>query len=469
MITLRKHQQDILQKAIGKNYALFWDCGTGKTVTGLSLYLENKKIIPNLKLLVVVSPKELIESAWISDCKKMGITSYCDFKKLKTDLPDIVLTNYEYIRVSKNEAKIKDLIKKYPFMCILDESSKIKNHKSSSFKTLQRLQKYFQFRYVMSGTPAPNSETEYWTQISFINPSVYDTSFFRFRRDYFEFTKSYKGKVYKADMEMLRNPAYARACMQQGYKWTLFPEKKTDFFNKMKPYVSRIDQSDVLDLPGETHIERYFELGKEERNAYNTMKKDMVLSTETDIVTTDSILGKMLKLRQITSGFAYDRTDINNPKVVSIGSSKLNCLLDLLEDIGNKQVVIWATFRQEADTIAKAFDKLGKTYTMLNAGVADKQKAINDFADNKVQYVIANPQTAAHGITWTNCCYEVFYSMDYSWERYHQATRRIMRMGQTKPCFYFYILAKDTLDKRILDVIRNKGSLADMAKVLLED
>jgi len=193
-----------------------------------------------------------------------------------------------------------------------------------------------------------------------------------------------------------------------------------------------------------------------------------------NIVVTDNVLGKMLKLRQISSGFMYNRKEDGTKETVQFGNSKLNALMDLLEDIGNNQVVIWTTFKEEARQIANELAKLAKlaklvnNYTILNADTKDKAKAISDFADNKVQYVIANPQTAAHGITWTNCQYEIFYSMDYSWERYHQALHRIMRIGQTKPCFYYYMLADGTKDKSILEVIKRKGTLNDIAKEFLK-
>ena len=267
---------------------------------------------------------------------------------------------------------------------------------------------------------------------------------------------------------MLRNPSIASGYMQQGYKWTLDPNKKDIFFAKMKPYVVQIDTRDIIDLPAESHLERYFSLSPEESKVYKEMKKDMVATIGETEVMTDSVMGKLLKMRQVSSGFVYDNSDPNNKKCYDFGRSKLACLLDLLEDIGNNQVVIWATFRQECEMICKELDRLGKTYTTLNAGTTDKAKAIKDFAENKVQYVIANPQTAAHGITWTNCQYEVFYSMDYSWERYHQALARIMRLGQTKPCFYYYLLAKGTKDKDILEVIKNKGNLNDIAREFLK-
>ena len=472
MITLRKHQRDILAKATGKNYGLFLGCGAGKTLAGLALYVENKKLKPNLKLLVVVSPKELISSAWATDCEKIGLTNYKNLKDIKDGqaLPDIILANYEYVRVGKNLANIKHMIKSSgcAWQLVLDESSKIKNHKTANYKAIKALAPLCVYRYVMSGTPAPNSEAEYWTQINIINENVFGTNFYKFRREFFEFTKEYKGRIYKADPEMLRNPSIARGYMQQGYKWTLDPNKKDIFFAKMKPYVVQIDTRDIIDLPAESHLERYFSLSPEENKVYKEMKKDMVATIGETEVMTDSVMGKLLKMRQVSSGFVYDNSDPNNKKCYDFGRSKLACLLDLLEDIGNNQVVIWATFRQECEMICKELDRLGKTYTTLNAGTVDKAKAIKDFAENKVQYVIANPQTAAHGITWTNCQYEVFYSMDYSWERYHQALARIMRLGQTKPCFYYYLLAKGTKDKDILEVIKKKGNLNDIAREFLK-
>lgn len=472
MIELMKHQKETLLKAVGRNYGLFWDCGSGKTIMGLSLYEENKKLVDNLKLIVVVSPKELIESAWINDCKKLGITNFGLLKDVKNyeSFPDILLTNYEWIRVEKNKIAVSKLLRHfgYNFMCILDESSKIKNHKSSNAKTMLELAHFFKFRYVMSGTPAPNSETEYFTQIKFISEKPFGANYFPFRRKYFEFTKEYKGKIYKADPEMMRNPAIARGYMQQGYKYTLDPMLKDSFYNTMKPYVSQLATRDLLDLPSETHVERYFSLNAEEKKNYKAMRTSMIADVDGDIVATDNVLGKMLKLRQISSGFMYDNTDINNKKIYEFGDSKINCLFDLLEDIGNNQVVIWCTFRKESDMICKKLDELGKTYTTLNASTEDKAKAISDFAENKVQYVIANPRTAAHGITWVNAQYEVFYSMDYSYEMYHQACARIMRKGQTKPCFYYYLLAKDTKDKAILEVIKHKGNLNQIAEEMLK-
>ena len=471
MINLRKHQQDVLPLATGKNYGLFWGCGAGKTLMGLSLYQENKKIVPSLKLLVIVSPKELIESAWMSDCDKIGLSDYDTLKNIKGRCPNIVLTNYEYMRVSKNLTTLRKLIKDNgPFMCILDESSKIKNPKTENWKAVRILAPLFRYRYVMSGTPAPNSETEYWTQLSFLDESIYGRNFYDFRRTYFEFTKEYKGKIYKADPAMMRDPLVARSYMQQGYKYTINPALRETFFGRMSNVVSRLETRDVVDLPTESHLERYFTLNAEEKKAYKSMQKDMVASigdTES-FVMTDNVLGKMLKLRQVSSGFMYNKLDDGRNEVIKFGNSKLNCLFDLLEDIGNNQAIIWTTFTEEARQIAEELNKLGKTYTILNASTKDKQEAIDSFANNKVQYVIANPQTAAHGITWVNCQYEIFYSMDYSWERYHQALHRIMRIGQEKPCFYYYLLANGTKDKGILEVIKHKGSLNDIAKEYLK-
>jgi superfamily II DNA or RNA helicase len=74
MITLKQHQLESVRLSQNKgNLALFHDCGTGKTITALSIFLEHKKKITDLKLLVVVSPKILIGTAWTDDIKKVVI------------------------------------------------------------------------------------------------------------------------------------------------------------------------------------------------------------------------------------------------------------------------------------------------------------------------------------------------------------------------------------------------------------
>lgn len=73
--------------------------------------------------------------------------------------------------------------------------------------------------------------------------------------------------------------------------------------------------------------------------------------------------------------------------------------------------------------------------------------------------------TAELGMTLTAASCMVFYSLDYSMSNYEQAKARIHRVGQRNPCTYIHLIAKDTVDEKVLTALRNK---ADLAKVLVD-
>jgi SNF2 family DNA or RNA helicase len=475
MITLKQHQLESVRLSQNKgNLALFHDCGTGKTITALSIFLEHRKKITDLKLLVVVSPKILIGTAWTDDIRKISDTlSFCDLKYIKNIIPDIVLTNYEYFKTKNNFNNFYNLIKSNKFMCVLDESSKIKNHQSGAYKKIFEVEKYFKYKYVMSGTPTPNNALEFYTQINFIEPQLLGKNFFTFRREYGEFIKEYNGKIIKADMSMLNISSVARSYMQRGFKWSVSKENTEKILNIIKPFTHWVKESEVNDLPEQSFLDRYFDLSSEEMKYYKDFEKNMILNFKDTTITTDTAMAKLMKLRQICSGFIYNNKIIEQDGIcktilepINLGDSKVLALENLLEEIGNKQVVIWCYFKPDAEKIVKMLQKNEKTFTIINSSNPNKEQAVNDFKSNKVQYVIANPSSAGHGITWINCNYAVYYSMDYNYETYYQSTKRIHRTGQTGSCFYFHLISNKTKEKNIIRALQTKQNLQDLISEL---
>ena len=133
---LFKHQQEGIDFAIktDSKCALFHDPGLGKTRTTLETYAHLKASNPDLKLLIIC-PMSLINSAWGEDNKKFTKFSFLPLRKVKKDLPDIVAINYESLISKKILPIIRNMIIKNPFMCVLDESSRLKNNKSITTKT----------------------------------------------------------------------------------------------------------------------------------------------------------------------------------------------------------------------------------------------------------------------------------------------------------------------------------------------
>lgn len=413
------------------------EIGTGKTLTALSIYKELLSKEPNLKMLVIC-PISLINAAWGEDIKKFTQFKYCNLREGVSDA-EIYIINYESYHLERFQNLINNLGLD---MVTLDESSKIRNPKSRISKTLLHNRDNFRYRIVMSGTPAPNSPEEYWSQIKFCSPALPD-SFYKFRNLYMKLERN----GYDAGFV---HPTKLGEMFRKGFKYKLKNEKA--FISEIAPYCFWAKKADCLDLPDTIDVIREVTLSDSQMKIYRDMKRHMVAEIGKDLVVANVALTKLMKLRQITAGFAInvlgDVTEI-------IDNSKINELLELLEEIGDKQVIIWVQFQKEVEMISKHIESYRTLYSLTE----DRDKSIEDFKSGKAQYLIAHPKSGGHGLTFTNCDTMIFFSIDYSFEGIEQARGRIHRPGQLNKCTYFYLLAKDTIDYAIKESLNKKEDL----------
>lgn len=465
---LFQHQKEGIQFVLDKggSAALFHSIGLGKTRTALESFAELRKHNPGLKLFVFC-PVSLIESAWGEDIKKYTQFSYWNLNKDKRypaglKSYDIYLMNYEKIIRDKWAQLIIDLAKTYSFMAVLDESSKIKNHDSKVTKTLLALRHLFQFRVILSGTPAPNDETEYWAQISFVNGNVFPPKFHGFRHTYFYFGRQRRNGIETFNGKIM-SKEQARQLFESGYQWMITPQRREHLMQRMSPITHWRRKEECLpDLPEKIDQIRKVQMTEDQSKAYRQMERDYITEIKGQAVTAEVALAKIMKLRQITSGFLL------NEKAEAINimseSPKLKELLSVLEEAGNQQAIIWGVFRHEIQTIKAA---LGDRAVTLYGETKDKDLAINQFKSGQVQYLIAHPRTAGHGLTLVNASLEIFFSLDYSWETYEQARGRIHRPGQKSTCLYIHLLAEDTIDEDVLEVLQHKKQAVEIVYKLL--
>ena len=439
MTQLFSHQKEAVKFIIERqgSGALFMDIGTGKTLTALSIYKELLSKEPNLKMLVIC-PISLINAAWGEDIKKFTEYDYCNLREGATDAK-IYLINYESYALERFQTLTNNL--GLDMVC-LDESSKIRNPKARITKTLLHNRNNFRYRIIMSGTPAPNSPEEYWSQMRFCSP-VLPESFYRFRNLYMKLDRN----GYEAGYV---HPSKIGEYFRKGFKYVLRDEKK--FLEEIKPYCFWAKKSECLDLPETMDVIREVTLSDSQMKVYRDMKRHMVAEIGKDIVLATVALTKLIKLRQITSGFAINTM---GEATETVDNSKINELLELLDEIGKKQVIIWLQFHKEFEMLQKHI----KNYTTLYSLTKDRDQSIQDFKTNKVQYLLAHPKSGGHGLTFTNCDTMIFFSIDYSFEGIEQAKGRIHRPGQLNKCTYFYLLAKGTIDYDIKQALDKKEDL----------
>ena len=202
------------------------------------------------------------------------------------------------------------------------------------------------------------------------------------------------------------------------------------------------------------------------------MKNKLALELGDNVmITAPSTAAKLNKLNQITSGFIMDTQaakenkfyeDSAAPEWYMLDAYRFRLLQDLLnkDNLRNEQVLIWANYRKEFETIQSM---LGDKCRCVYGGttLAEKNEAISLFKSGDIQYLIANPASADKGLTLTNAHISIYFSLNWSYELFKQSMERIYGSikKQPKPCDYYVMIAKGTIDRVLYsDVLQGKGS-----------
>ena len=352
------------------------------------------------------------------------------------DALKIAAINYESVW---REEMFKALLKWRPDMIICDESQKIKGPSTKQSKGLHKLGEIAKYKLILTGTPVSNSPMDFFSQYKFLNPNIFGRSFWAFRSRY-AVMGGYKNK------------------QVVGY------QNKAELVRKAHSIAYRVTKAEALDLPETIDQELYCKLEPQAAKHYSDMKKHNVaeIEAEEQIIATN-VLTRLLRLQQITGGFLPKGEDTD--KQVQVSKAKLSLLADVLEDLigAGKKVVIFARFRAEIAEIEKIIAGLGD-YRAITGSVSmdERGQAVEDFQkDPGVKTFIAQIQTAGLGITLTAADTGIFYSLDFSYANYEQAKARLHRIGQVSKVTYLHLLAQDTVDERVYDVLKQKKSVVD--------
>jgi SNF2 family DNA or RNA helicase len=228
---------------------------------------------------------------------------------------------------------------------------------------------------------------------------------------------------------------------------------RDDFTRRLAGWSWHLKKTECLDLPEQTDIVRMVELSAKELRAYKDARAGAIADAEGNLESINTQAVGM-KLQQLCGGWVYSPSG----GTVRYGKTKLAELVDILDEIGNQPVVIWATFRHDIDAIAETLSGCA----IIDARTSGKADQIVDaFRAGQYRYLVCHPKAAGHGITLTNASHAVYYSLPWSSEEYQQSRDRIHRAGQTMPCTYWHILADSTVDNRVFGVVKNKIKAAD--------
>lgn len=443
-IKLYDHQRRGVETlTVRPRFALSWGCGCGKTIAILAAIdaIGGKTI--------VLAPKSVLSAAWLADarhfpklCVKVmsGDDAKSDRAKIIHSPWDVLVASYDSFRIH---------FKDFPLSVrrlVVDESSKIRNPSAKITKCCTEFGDRCESIWLMSGTPAPNGPHEYVPQLRAMGKEVVGPSYYGAMNRFF----------YPVKRKLRTGATFVET-------WKQSLSQETAFNELLKKWTWSLKLEDCLDLPEFTDVVREVTLSAAERDAYERAKENLILLSAEGEPSKIKREAALIKLRQIVGGSCRVAGEDTQ-----IGSSKLDALADVLDEIGKEPVVIFAEFRKEIERIVGLCKDRGETVETIYGETSWNSKAaVELFQSGGVDRIVCHPQSAAHGITLHRAAYMVHYSNSFSLENYEQSRARIRRSGQVRPQLYIELVAKDTVDENIRKVLGRKQTASDAMKELL--
>ena len=435
-------------KLKSRGAALLMEMGTGKTITSIALagalywagYIRKVLVVAPLSILGVWE-EEFNKYAGFS--YELAILSGTSAKKAETlkqmsgPKLQVVVVNYE--SAWRLETEIHAWA---PDLVIADEGHKIKTHNIAASKAMHRIGARAKYRLLLTGTVITNKAIDVFSQYKFLNPLIFGQSFYAFRNRHFDMTGyGNHTPVLKKSMEQ-------------------------DLMRRLHSIAFRATKAECLDLPETTDIIRHVELEPLTLKKYRELAKQSYTELSSGEVTATNILTRLLRLSQLTGGFIGSD---EGTKIEQVSDAKLKTLEDIIDSTQQeaRKLVIIARFIPEIHAICRMLERKQIGYSCIYGATKDRQEQVSRFqCDPNCTVFVGQIATAGLGITLTAASTMVFYSLDYSMSNFEQTKARIHRMGQKNECTYIYLIAKGTMDSKILGALRNK---ADLAKMLIDD
>lgn len=433
---LHDYQKDALNWILSHNTSgLFLPPGLGKTLITLSA-IDILKISKTIDRVIIVAPLRVIYMVWRQEAEKwgfnfsFGLLHGPDKDSVIRQKHDIYLINPEGLKwLFTNHLPF--FHKNLSYMLVCDESTLFKNHSSQRFKLLKKQLLLFRRRLVLTGTPAPNGLLQLWSQIFLLDRGKrLGNGITEYRRRWF--TPDYNGFGYE-----LREGA------------------DTEIYKAIDDLVMHKSHNE-LNLPERLNNVIEVELSKQVMVSYKAMKDTFAAELEDveDEVFALNAAAKAMKLKQIANGMVYD----NDKQPVFVHYEKLTAAEELVESLAGSPLMIVYEYLHDLKVLKDAFNA-----PHIGGGVSGKEldKIVTDWNKGKIPVLLYQCSAASHGLNLQDggCSDVLWYSLTFDLEAYEQVNKRVHRQGVKNSVTIHHLVAKKTVDEKILTVLEQKNQL----------
>ena len=406
------------------------DMGVGKTAQVLALFEARRAEGKGPSL--VVAPKSLMFNWRMEAARFTPNLRVLEHTGTTRDAGligeyDLVLTTYgTLLRDAPHLAAVE-----FDYV-VLDEAQAVKNASTASAKAVRLLRGGN--RLALSGTPVENHLGELWSLFEFLNPGMLG-----------------EAKVLQMAGGLARNPSEdARKLLSQA----------------LRPFILRRTKQQVArELPEKTEQTIFCELEGAQRKQYDDLRRhyrDTLLARVAAQGMGRSKMGvleALLRLRQ-----AACHPGLLDVKRADEGSAKVDILIDQLDEVRQEghKALVFSQFTSLLSIVRRRLDKDGIHYAYLDGQTRDRQERVESFqCDPDCGLFLISLKAGGLGLNLTAA--EYVFLLDPWWNPAveSQAIDRAHRIGQTRPVFAYRLIARDTVEEKVLELQKTKRELAD--------
>ena len=415
----------------GFNVILADEMGLGKTVQTLALLASRKR--PGDSTALLICPASLLEN-WRRECSrfipsfKVIALSGSKRRAYWTNAAEYDLMICSYAVARRDALDIKRAEISY---LILDEAQHIKNPETVNAQSCKNIQA--EHRLVLTGTPLENSPDDLWSIFDFLQPGMLGT--------FSSFKKYYHGIGAAKELQ-------------------------NDLSERVSPFIKRRTKRDVCkELPEKIEQTLYCEMPPEQRSLYDSILKEskkqlQQLQKKGRQKANFEILTTLMRLRQVCCHPAL----LPDNKGKNMEACKLELLKELvLENIdSNQKMLVFSQFTSLLGIVREWLDSENIAYEYLDGSTKKRQERVDNFnnSDN-IPVFLLSLKAGGTGLNLTSASTVIIYDPWWNPAVESQATDRTHRIGQTRIVSSFKLVAKDSIEEKILNLQAEKQEIFD--------
>jgi len=406
------------------------EMGLGKTIQVIAFLLLSKS-----KKNLIIAPASLIHN-WKKEILKFTNIKDSDISLTIEDNNFITILSYEYAR-----SKIEILQKQNFDILIMDESQKIKNHKTQVFNAIVQIKR--NFTIIMTGTPIENSLNDLWNMLFAINPSLHEL---------------YTSKIQPLLLD------------KENYKKAI---ELT--INILYPIMLQRKKKEVLNLPNRDTKTLFVKFTNQEDDKYNQLVNTFTSALKSGLsgrIQSIALEG-LLRLRQYCSIHSI----VPQSLLVTNGmeDSKVNKTMEIIKDSinSNEKIIVFSQFTSSLDKMELFFKEVNYSYLRLDGSTTktNRNKYVKQFQDINSGYNIflISLKAGGVGLNLTSARSAILFEPWWNPAVEEQAFARIDRIGQEKTTKIYRLIYKDSIEEKINHLVEQKQGIFDSMSSFLSN